>query len=109
MIIIQEYFIYIITNKNNRVLYIGMTNSLPKRMHQHKTGKFDNSFTKKYQVYKLIYFEKLNNRHKAAKREKQIKGWSRSKKIKLIKLLNPNLKDLSQKWFITWDPSAGSG
>lgn len=87
------------------MLYVGMTDNLIRRMNEHKTGKFRNSFTVKYNISQLLYFEKLNNKHAAAIREKQLKGWIRAKKIELIKILNPRFKDLSENWYITRDPS----
>lgn len=80
MIIIEEYFVYSATNKYNRVFYVGMTNNLARRMHEHKIGKFENAFTEKYQIGELAYFEKLNNKHQAANRERQIKELLRAKK-----------------------------
>lgn len=98
MITLEDYYVYIATNKYNTVFYIGMTNNLVRRMHEHKIGKFKNAFTLKYKIHKLVYFEKLNNKHKAANREKQLKGLLRSKKLELIKSFNPKFRDLSEMW-----------
>ncbi len=104
MPILQQYFLYILTNQRNTVFYTGITSNLPRRISEHKI-KLENKFTKKYNINKLVYFESFLSKQQAAKREKIIKGWKREKKIKLIKLLNPKFEDLSQKWFITRDPS----
>jgi putative endonuclease len=89
-------FIYMLTNKNNTVIYTGVTSNLKERLNQHKTKKHPNSFTKRYNLIKLVYYEKLDNIGQAIKREKQIKGGSRGKKIELINNLNPAWKDLSE-------------
>ncbi|MEN2995281.1 MAG: GIY-YIG nuclease family protein [Thermodesulfovibrio sp.] len=84
---------YYITNKNNTVLYTGVTNDLVKRIYEHK-NKLLKGFTSKYNITKLVYYEIFNDVNEAIKREKQIKGWVRSKKVKLIKGFNPLWKDL---------------
>ena len=89
----NRYFIYILTNKSN-TLYIGVTNNLRKRLYEHK-NKLVEGFTKKYNLYKLIYFEEYQDVNEAIKREKQIKGWIRKRKIELIKIKNPTFNDLS--------------
>ena len=76
------------------VLYIGMTNDLSRRACEHKNGSFE-GFTKKYKCIKLVYFESSNDVRVILEREKQIKRWSRAKKLILIKAKNPELKDLS--------------
>lgn len=90
----RNYYIYILTNKSN-TLYVGVTNDLQKRIWEHKE-KIVSSFSSKYNLNKLIYFEEYKNVGEAIKREKQIKGWVRKKKIKLIKTKNPEFKDLSE-------------
>ena len=87
-------WIYILANKSNRVLYIGVTSELKNRIINHKTKKYKNSFSAKYNVDKLVYFEVFNSIIKANAREKQIKAGSRAKKIKLIESINPGWKDL---------------
>ena len=82
------------TNKNNTVLYTGVTSNLPRRIFQHKTGYYD-GFTKRYNCKKLVYFEEFTDIRQAILREKQIKAGSRKKKIQLIDKLNPDWKDLS--------------
>jgi putative endonuclease len=89
----KNYFIYILTNSNNKVLYTGMTNSLMRRVWEHK-AKMIGGFTKKYNVDKLVYFESFDNPTDAIKREKQIKAGSRQKNLELINDLNPDWKDL---------------
>ena len=92
----NNYYIYILTNKSN-TLYVGVTNNIQKRLYEHK-NKLINGFTKKYNLNKLIYFETYQNINDAMKREKQIKGWTRKKKIDLIKTKNPNFNDLSKNF-----------
>jgi putative endonuclease len=89
----KNYFIYILTNKNNSVLYTGTTNSLMRRVWEHKAKLID-GFTKKYNVDKLIYYESYNNPKDAIKREKQIKAGSKNKKLELINNFNPGWEDL---------------
>jgi putative endonuclease len=88
------YTVYIMTNKNNNVLYTGMTNNINRRVYEHK-NKIFNGFTKKYNIDKLVYFEKLKTLDEAVNREKQIKAGSRKKKIELINNQNNEWKDLS--------------
>ena len=76
------------------MLYTGLTNDLIRRIWEHKTGIIKNSFSKKYRLYKLIWFEELNTPQEAIEAEKKIKGWRRKKKISLIKEKNPNFQDL---------------
>jgi putative endonuclease len=90
----NEYFVYIVTNKSNKVLYIGVTNNLERRMFEHK-NKMINGFTKKYNLTKLVYFQETSDVRSAIEREKQLKNWHRDCKIKLITDFNPEWKDLS--------------
>ena len=92
----KQYYVYITTNKNNTVLYTGVTNNLVKRAYEHKNN-FVSSFTSRYKVKKLVYYEIFDNITEAIKREKQIKGGSRKKKIDLIKSMNPNFNDLYEE------------
>ncbi len=85
--------IYIMTNKNNSVLYTGVTSNLKKRVWEHKQ-KLVEGFTKKYNVKKLVYFEIFDNMEQALKREKRIKKWNRQWKIEMIEEENPKWKDL---------------
>lgn len=89
-----SYVVYILTNKYNKVLYVGVTNDFAKRMYEHKNRLLD-GFTKKYNVNKLVYFEIIESMNEAIAREKQIKGWLRIKKVDLINSKNPEWKDLS--------------
>ena len=89
----RQYYIYIMTNKMNSVLYTGVTNDLKKRVCQHKL-MLSEGFTKKYNIVKLVYYEVFDNVYEAITREKQIKAGSRQKKIDLIAGMNPAWKDL---------------
>ena len=91
------YFVYIMTNKSG-TLYTGITNNLERRIFEHKQHLVE-GFTKKYNITKLVYYEKTNDVREAIAREKQIKGWLRQKKVDLIESLNPEWKDLSADWF----------
>lgn len=95
----NQYYVYIMTNKSNTVLYTGVTNNLERRVYEHK-NKLTDGFTKKYNINKLVFFETTNDIKSAIAREKQIKGWLRIKKIKLIETANPEWKDLSVEWII---------
>ena len=91
------YFVYILSNWNDSVLYIGITSNLPRRLYEHRNHLAD-GFTKKYNVHKLVYFEDTNDVHAAIAREKQLKGWRREKKNALISKSNPQWLDLSANW-----------
>lgn len=90
----MAYFVYILTNKSN-TLYTGVTNSLERRVWEHKL-KLVPRFTTKYNLDKLIYCQEFQRVEDAIAAEKKIKGWSRKKKIDLIKIINPTFVDLSQ-------------
>jgi putative endonuclease len=90
---IQLFYVYILSNANNKVLYTGVTNDLERRCFEHKQKKIK-GFTQKYNVDKLVYFEKFDFVDLAIKREKQIKGYSRMKKITLIEQFNDGWNDL---------------
>lgn len=87
------YYIYILSNKYNNVLYIGVTNNLIRRIYEHK-NKLVDGFTKKYSVDKLVYYESIMDVNIAITREKQLKNWRREKKLSLINKDNPEWKDL---------------
>ena len=87
------YYIYMMTNIHDTVIYTGVTNNLLRRVYEHKM-KINEGFTKRYNLTKLVYYESTESREAAIKREKQIKAGSRKKKIKLINSLNPFWKDL---------------
>ena len=88
------YYVYILTNTNNSVVYIGVTNDLKRRVYEHKTELID-GFTKRYHIHKLIYYEEYSDPYSAIKREKQLKGWNRERKNNLIETKNPDWND----WF----------
>lgn len=92
----KQYFVYILTNRTNKVLYTGVTSDLIKRVWQHKNLKMS-SFTTRYNVNKLVYFEIFNTAYEAISREKQIKAGSRTKKIQLIQSANRLWEDLNEK------------
>ena len=89
--------VYIMTNKNHTTLYAGVTSDLKKRAHEHKNKIYPDSFTAKYQLHKLIYYEGFHRIEEAIGREKQIKGGSRSQKIEIINGFNPEWKDLYEE------------
>ena len=89
----KMYYVYIMTNFQNTVLYTGVTNNLKRRVYEHKHG-IGSVFTKSYNVNKLVYYEVCEDIRSAIGREKQIKGGSRQKKINLVNNLNPDWRDL---------------
>ena len=93
----KEYYVYIMTNRS-RTLYTGVTNDLERRVYDHKM-KLLPGFTKRYKINRLAYFEEFSEVYAAIEREKQIKGWLRKKKIKLIESMNPDWDDLSDGWY----------
>lgn len=88
------YFVYILTNKTNSVMYIGVTNDLSRRIYEHKS-KIIEGFTKRYNVNKLVYVEEYSDVNDALAREKQLKRWVRFKKNALVETINPNWNDWS--------------
>ena len=92
------YYVYLLTNKNDKVMYVGVTNNLERRVCEHK-AKMVIGFTEKYNVNKLVYFEETNDVHAAIAREKEIKKWRREKKNNLVVAVNHEWKDLSDGWF----------
>ncbi len=93
----NQYHVYILASRS-RTLYTGITNNLVRRIYEHKQ-KLVPGFTEKYNVDRLIYFEETSDVRDAIAREKQIKGWTRAKKIVLIESINPEWKDLSDGWY----------
>lgn len=89
----NNYYVYILANRVNGALYIGITSNLPKRVWEHKS-KIVEGFTAKYNINKLVYFEQYNEAHIAINREKRIKKWPRIWKIELINQYNPQWLDL---------------
>lgn len=90
----MEYYVYILTNTHRTVLYTGVTRDLVRRVYEHKHHLDKNSFTAKYNVEFLVYYESTSDVEAAIEREKQIKGWNRKRKEKLIESKNPNWVDL---------------
>lgn len=91
-----SFTVYILANQTNSTLYTGMTNDLGRRLAEHRAGR--SSFTRRYRVYKLVYFEEYPTALDAIAREKQIKAGSRAKKVTLIEAMNPDWKDLAPGW-----------
>ena len=89
----KTYYVYILSNKKEGTLYIGVTNDLVRRVYEHKYDLLE-GFTKKYQLHKLVYYEATIDADAAVKREKQLKNWHRPWKINLIESVNPDWRDL---------------
>jgi putative endonuclease len=89
-----DFWVYILTKKNETVLYIGMTNDLARRVHEHRSGEFP-GFASTYQCRRLIYHEHYTDVNDAIARETQLKKWSRPKKVALIDRMNPRWNDLA--------------
>ena len=104
----RQYYVYIMTNRS-KTLYTGVTNDIERRVYEQKQKLVD-GFTKRYNLTMLVYYERTNDVRSAIRREKQIKGWLRSKKIALIESMNPLWRDLSNGWYEKQpDPSLRSG
>ncbi|NGP77629.1 GIY-YIG nuclease family protein [Balneolaceae bacterium YR4-1] len=91
------YYVYIMASIS-RVIYVGVTNNIYNRVMWHKGETDNNSFTSRYRVTRLVYYEEFEYIDRALSREKQLKGWRREKKLKLINRLNPQWQDLSLQW-----------
>ncbi len=91
------YYVYILSNQTDRVLYIDVTGDLERRIYEHKSHLVD-GFTRDYRVDKLVYFEETSDVYAAIAREKQLKGWRRDKKEALIRTVNPLWRDLTEDW-----------
>lgn len=89
----KDYYVYIVTNRNNKVMYIGVTNDLERRIAEHKSGTIK-GFSQKYKTTELVYYEHYNCIEAAILREKEIKKWRREKKNKLVETMNVEWKDL---------------
>ena len=89
----RDYYIYILANKKNGTLYLGVTNNLIKRVYEHRQN-FVEGFTKRYDIHRLVYYEQTNDSYSAIQREKRMKKWKREWKIELIERFNPGWKDL---------------
>ena len=93
----HDYWVYILSNKRGTTLYIGITNDIVRRLSQHRRGEVD-SFTKCYQLNRLVWIEHFRDVRDAIACEKKLKGWRRSKKIALVEQANPRWIDLSDEW-----------
>ena len=92
----RRFYVYILMNSGGTVLYTGMTNDLPRRLAEHRSGEYS-SFTSRYKTHRLVHYETFDTAFEAIRREKQIKRWSRKKKEDLIRTRNPNLRDLDEE------------
>jgi putative endonuclease len=93
-----HYSVYLLTNWNDRVMYVGVTNDLMRRVYEHKHKSVE-GFSAKYNLSRLVYFEETPDIHSALAREKEIKRWRRDKKNKLVEGMNPGWVDLSEEWY----------
>ena len=90
----MTYYVYLLSNTTNSTVYVGVTNNLLKRVYEHKNKLDPNSFTARYHIHKLVYYETTSDVYSAIEREKQIKSWNRSRKNQLVDSLNPRWEDL---------------
>ena len=90
----MNYYVYILSNITGTTIYVGVTSNLLRRMYEHRNKLDHRSFTAKYDVHKLVYYEYTNDVHAALEREKQIKGWNRARKNRLVESMNPRWEDL---------------
>lgn len=105
---VHNYYVYILTNPSRTTLYIGVTNNLQQRLIEHYMNRGDErSYTGKYHCYNLLYYEQYKYVDKAIAREKELKGWLRSKKLELIKTENPGMKFLNELVCSHWPPDEG--
>ena len=106
----SQYYVYLTTNESMSTIYTGVTNNLERRMHEHRQGVAQ-GFTRRYRVKRLVYYEVTTDISSAIGREKEIKGWVRSKKAALIQSMNPAWRDLGEELFGSQspDPSLRSG
>ncbi len=96
----KHFFVYILSNKTNTTVYTGVTSNLPARIYEHKHHMDPDSFTARYNVTKLVYYEEAGTTPIVAlEREKQIKSWNRARKNKLVESMNPNWEDLYESLF----------
>lgn len=94
---LRNAFIYIMSNHNRTTFYIGVTNDLERRVREHRLGS-PSSFTSRYKLFYLVYYEIISGIGKAIAREKQLKRWHRDWKINLIREINPDMNDLAKGW-----------
>ena len=90
----MAYYVYILSNTTNSTIYTGVTNDLIKRVYEHKNKLDPHSFTARYHIHKLVYYEETSDVRAAIEREKQIKSWSRTRKNQLVDAMNPRWEDL---------------
>ena len=102
-----KFYTYIMSSISG-VLYIGITNHLEGRVHEHKTGKHPDAFSKRYNVTKLVYYEEYDSVYDAIGSEKQLKGWRREKKLNLMRTMNEKMIDLAWNWGTDFEPSSPS-
>jgi putative endonuclease len=95
----HDYWVYIMSNNTRSTLYIGVTNDLRVRVWQHRSGEQAGAFSQRYHCVHLVYCEQYSDIEQAIDREKQLKGWRRSKKNALISSMNPRWDDLGREWF----------
>ena len=93
----HQYHVYLLTNWNNKVMYVGVTSDLKRRLFEHRNKSVE-GFTAKYNVHKLVYYEATSDVQSAIAREKEIKKWRREKKNRLVERINPDWRDLSAGW-----------
>lgn len=93
----RVWYVYIVTNYTNSVFYTGVTNNLQRRIWEHKQGFIKSSFTSRYRLYKLVWFEEFTTPSEAIESEKKVKDLRREKKLKMINLRNPHFQDLFQE------------
>jgi putative endonuclease len=94
----RDYWVYMLTSNGNKVIYVGVTNDLQRRIYEHKHKPID-GFTARYNVHRLVYMESTPSIEAAIAREKQLKGWRREKKNALVAAINPDWRDLAAEWF----------
>jgi len=94
---LKKYYVYLITNKINTVIYAGVTNNLERRMYEYKNG-LAKGFSSRYRINKLVYYEEFDYIEDAINREKQLKNWHRQWKINLINEFNPRWRNISEDW-----------
>ncbi|WP_178986355.1 MULTISPECIES: GIY-YIG nuclease family protein [Winogradskyella] len=99
----KYWYVYIMANKPNGVIYIGVTDNIEERVKEHKLKVYPKSFTAKYNCDKLVYFEEFENGKEAEKREKNFKKWKRVWKVELIEEMNPSWSDLSTNWNLNFN------
>jgi putative endonuclease len=93
----HQYHVYLLTNWNNKVMYVGITSDLKRRLFEHRNKSVE-GFTTKYNIHKLVYYEATSDVQSAIAREKEIKKWRREKKNRLVEKINPEWRDLSAGW-----------